>query len=76
MTSGNTQVAGHVEVWRGERVGTGVDRPDVPNATSSVVVDGHPAVLTEERYGWGPNRWVTWHPAPGLTAEQGKPLAD
>ncbi|GAA1861905.1 hypothetical protein [Asanoa iriomotensis] len=70
MSSGNSQISGNVELRRGEG-DSGLGNADVPDRTSSVTVDGQPAVLTEERFDWGPNRWVTWHPAPGLTAEVG-----
>ncbi|MEV0721130.1 hypothetical protein AB0H87_41955, partial [Asanoa sp. NPDC050611] len=70
MSAGDVDISGRVRLWRGEQPDE-FDNATVPNATSPVTVGGRPAVLAEERFDWGPNRWVTWHPAPGLTAQAG-----
>ena len=70
MVSGDVFVTGRVAMWRGaDRRDT--DNGSVPNQTSSAVVDGHQAVVRQEQFDWGPNQWLTWHPADGLTVEVG-----
>ncbi|MEV4618771.1 hypothetical protein AB0J74_08725 [Asanoa sp. NPDC049573] len=66
MVSGDEIVTGRVSMWRGPARGS-ADNASVPNATSEVEIDGHPAVVEQEQFDWGPNQWLTWHPATGLT---------
>ena len=70
MMTGNVFVSGTVTMWRGPDRGEH-DNATVPNQTSSAVVDGHPAVVEQEQFDWGPNQWLTWHPADGVTVQVG-----
>jgi hypothetical protein len=69
-TSGQVMITGTVTVWRGAGGGE-LDNSSVPNEDSSIVVDGHPAVLSQEQFDWGRNRWIVWHPAENLTVQVG-----
>ena len=70
MVSGEVMITGRVSVWRGAGGGE-LDNPSVPNENSSIMVDGHPAILSQEQFDWGRNRWITWHPAENLTVQVG-----
>ncbi|GIF77261.1 hypothetical protein [Asanoa siamensis] len=68
MSVENIDVSGQVLLWRGQNLGE-FDNTAVPNTDTPTVVDGHPAVLSREQFTAGPNQWLTWHPADGLTAQ-------
>ncbi|GIF48334.1 hypothetical protein DFJ67_1201 [Asanoa ferruginea] len=68
MMSGDVQVSGRVSMWRGADRGQS-DNASVPNKSSTVEIDGHPANLEQEQFDWGPNQWLSWHPAEDVTVE-------